>query len=128
MELLYNEAEKGENKSNLITFVVLFIIIALSAVICCYLNYTFTELLAEYVFYMFVGSLFGDILVCRPALLMLFALLRFFNAKRLGYKKEDFKNIREIKEDLNKAIKDMFTTRKKIREDFGNNSARGSGD
>jgi len=43
MDLLYNEAEKGENKSNLYTFVVMFMIIALSAMFCCYLNYTFSE-------------------------------------------------------------------------------------
>lgn len=129
MDLLYNEADKGDNKSNLITFVVMFIIIALSAMICCYLNYSFSSLLAEYVFYMFIGSLLGDVLVCRPALLMLFALLRFISAKRMGYKKEEYKNLSEIKLDLNKAISEMFTTRKKIREDFGKNSARGeSGD
>jgi hypothetical protein len=86
MDLLYNEAEKGENKSNLYTFIVLFIIIALAAMFCCYLNYTFHSKLAEAVFYMFIGSFFGDILVMRPALLMLIALFKFCDAKRKGYR------------------------------------------
>jgi hypothetical protein len=41
MDLLENEALKGENKSNLTTFVVLFVIIAIASAFCCYLNYTF---------------------------------------------------------------------------------------
>ena len=115
MDLLYNEAEKGENKSNLYTFIIMFIIIALSAMFCCYLNYTFQAALAEAVFYMFIGSFFGDIIIVRPAILMLFALLKYCKAKKEGYKKMNYKDVRQIKEDLNKAISDMFATRKKMR-------------
>lgn len=41
MDLLYNEAEKLENQSNISTFITLFIILAAAAAVCCYLNYTF---------------------------------------------------------------------------------------
>jgi len=96
---------------------------------CCYLNYTFADTLAQAVFYMFIGSFFGDILIMRPALLLLLALLRFCKAKRLGYHKMDFKATKDVKESLNKAISDMFATRKKLKEDFEKSSARGhSGD
>lgn len=41
MDLLENEAFKGENKSNVLTFGALFTIIAVASAVCCYLNYTF---------------------------------------------------------------------------------------
>lgn len=46
VELLENEAVKGENRSNVTTFVVLFIVISVSSAICCYLNYTFAAILS----------------------------------------------------------------------------------
>jgi len=64
---------------------------------------------------MFIGSFIGDILISRPLLLMLFALLKFCDAKRKGYKKVEYKDIKQVKEDLNKAIKDMFAARKKLK-------------
>ena len=109
MDLLYNEAEKGENKSNLYTFIALFMIISLSACFCCYLNYTFADTLSRAVFYMFVSAFVGDILVTRPLLLMLLALLKYLDAKKKGYRKLEYKDTKEIKEQLNSAIKNMFT-------------------
>jgi hypothetical protein len=38
-ELLDNEALKGENKSNVTTFAILFMAITCGMAICCYLNY-----------------------------------------------------------------------------------------
>ena len=46
LDLLENEAFKGENKSNVVTFSVLFVIIAIASAVCCYLNYTFQTTLA----------------------------------------------------------------------------------
>ena len=39
IDLLHNEATKGENSSNIITFMTIFGIICVGAVFCCYLNY-----------------------------------------------------------------------------------------
>lgn len=39
LDLLHNEAGKGENSSNMLTFTVMFAIIGLGSVFCCYLNY-----------------------------------------------------------------------------------------
>lgn len=108
MDLLYNEAEKGENKSNLYTFIALFMILALSACFCCYLNYTFAETLSRAVFYMFVGAFVGDILVTRPLLLMLAALFKYLDAKKKGYRKLEYRDSKEVREQLNNAIKSMF--------------------
>ena len=46
LDLLDNEAFKGENHSFITTFIVLFLIIACSSAICCYLNYTFSRALS----------------------------------------------------------------------------------
>jgi hypothetical protein len=46
LDLLENEALKGENKSSVITFSVLFVIIACASGVCCYLNYSFSSTLA----------------------------------------------------------------------------------
>lgn len=92
MDLLENEAFKGENKSNVYTFGALFIIIAASSAVCCYLNYTFQATLAQAVFYMFIASFFGDIIVCRPIFLMLIAMIKYCKAKNNGYKKIEYKS------------------------------------
>jgi hypothetical protein len=91
-ELLVNEAFKGENKSNITTFVSLFIIIASASAVCCYLNYSFPKILATYVFYMFVGSFLGDLLVTRVLMLMLLALIKVCRGKAQGYKPIPYKN------------------------------------
>jgi hypothetical protein len=75
VELLENEASKGENKSNITTFVVLFLIISLASIICCYLNYNFSKALAQYVFFMFIGGFFGDLIATRPFILFILSLL-----------------------------------------------------
>lgn len=129
MDLLYNEAEKGENKSNLYTFIVLFMIISLSACFCCYLNYTFAETLSRAVFYMFVGAFVGDILITRPLILMLIAMLKYLEALKKGYRKLQYKDSTEIKDALNTAIKDMFTKRKFTKEEPEKKGAlKGKGD
>ena len=99
------------------TFFILFVIIAAASGVCCYLNYTFSTALAQYVFYMFIASFFGDIIVSRPLLLMLYALLRFCKAKKRGYTKIEYKSTKDIKEVFNNAIKDMFVNRRKYREE-----------
>jgi c-di-AMP phosphodiesterase-like protein len=118
MDLLENEAFKGENKSNLTTFVVLFVIIAIAAAFCCYLNYTFQTLLAQAVFIMFICSFFGDIIVSRPILILLIALFKYCKFKRRGYEKVQYKSPQELRQVFNKAIKDMFDSRKKMRENM----------
>lgn len=39
VELLESEATKWNNKSNVITMIVLFLIVGVAAIVCCYLNY-----------------------------------------------------------------------------------------
>jgi len=87
MDLLNNEALKGENKSNISTFVVLFLVIACASAICCYLNYQFPTLLAQYVFYMFVGAWVGDIIITRVIILAIKSLFKLCRGKLRGYKK-----------------------------------------
>jgi hypothetical protein len=115
--LLENEALKGENSSNVMTFSVLFIIVACASGVCCYLNYSFPATLAQYVFYMFVGSFVGDVIVSRPIILMIFALIRYCRAYSKGYRKVEYKQPKDIRSAYNKAIKDMFDNRKKYREE-----------
>lgn len=117
LDLLENEALKGENQSNVMTFTVLFIIIACASGVCCYLNYSFTSLLAQYVFYMFVGGFLGDIIAARPIILMIYALFRFCKAFKRGYRKVEYKKPADIKQAYNQAIKDMFANRRKYREE-----------
>jgi len=61
---------------------------------------------------MFIGSFIGDILIGRPLLLLLIALLKYCRAKRNGYKKVEYQSPKEIKDLFNKAIKDMFVNNK----------------
>ena len=117
LDLLENEAMKGENQSNIMTFTVLFIIISCASGVCCYLNYSFSSTLALYVFFMFVGGFLGDIIIARPIMLMIYALFRFCNAFKNGYRKVDYKTPKDIKLAYNQAIKDMFTNRRKYREE-----------
>jgi hypothetical protein len=58
-----------------------------SSAICCYLNYHFTPLLAQYVFYMFAGAFFGDILIIRTAILFIISLFKLCCGKIKGYRK-----------------------------------------
>jgi hypothetical protein len=122
MDLLENEAIKGENKSNITTFGVLFVIIAVASAVCCYLNYTFASTLAQAVFYMFICSFFADIIVFRPLFLILLSLFRFCRGKRQGYTPVAHKTEKEIQGAFNKAIKDMFDHRKKVKEEEKRNS------
>lgn len=108
VDMLGNEAEKGENTSNLLTYGALFLIIAVAAGICCYFNYTFPATLAKAVFWMFLGSFLGDIVVTRPLLLMLLACLKFSRARKQGYDQVEYQDYEEIKDKLRTAIKDMF--------------------
>lgn len=67
------------------TFLVMFLIISCSAAVCCYLNYQFDTLLAKYVFYMFIGAFFGDIVICRMVIILIASLLTYFKGKKVGY-------------------------------------------
>lgn len=91
MDLLENEALKGENQSNLYTFVTLFIIIALAAAICCYLNYQFPSSLAQNVFYMFIGAFIGDLILSRILMILTMALVHYNEGKLKGYRKINYK-------------------------------------
>lgn len=64
---------------------------------------------------MFVCSFFGDILVSRPLILLIITLFKYCKAKKQGYKKVQYKSAADIKQALNKAIKDMFDNRRKLR-------------
>ena len=60
LDLLHNEANKGENHSNVITFTVMFMIMCVATVFCCYLNYSFPFTLSKNVFIMSAIAYAGD--------------------------------------------------------------------
>lgn len=45
------------------------------------------------------------------------AIFKYCTAKKNGYKKIQYKSPKEVKDTLNKAIKDMFANRKKYKEE-----------
>jgi hypothetical protein len=110
---LNNEAGKGENTSNVITFTVMFGIICISTVVCCYLNYTFSATLSKNVFYMFLIAFVGDLILVRVVLLFLYSLLKTLVYCCMGYKRLKPKKV-NVKNELNKAIKDMFSNKKTL--------------
>lgn len=112
LDLLNNEAGKGENKSNVLTFTVMFAIICISTVVCCYLNYTFSATLSKNVFYMFLIAFVADLLGFRVVLLFLYSLFKFLIYCCIGYKRLKSKKF-NVKNELNKAIKDMYTNKSK---------------
>ena len=87
LDLLHNESNKGENRSNIITFSVMLAIVCISAVFCCYLNYGFNIELSKKVFYMFLIAFVGDLLLFRPLLILLLTLIKFLISKCKCYKK-----------------------------------------
>jgi hypothetical protein len=113
LDLLNNEANKGENSSNVITFTVMFLVICISAVVCCYLNYTFTSILSKNVFYMFLIAFVGDLLGFRVVLLFLYSLFKFLIYCCMGYKRLKPKKL-NVKNELSKAIRDMYTSKKNV--------------
>lgn len=111
-DLLLNEAVKGENKSYICTVVVMFLVLAGSAIICCYLNYKFTKILAIKVFYMFAGAFFGDMLICRMLIIFFLAMLRLCVGCFKGYRKIPYKSSKDINNLLKNGIKEMFSPKK----------------
>ena len=89
--LLSNEALKGENKANVLTFGIIFIIIAVACITCCYLNYTFPALLSKYIFFMSLGAFFIDMLAFRMLTILLMAAIKYLLSKKRGYKQVQYK-------------------------------------
>ena len=85
MDLLNNEALKGENKYNVVAFVATFIILAVAAIVCCYLNYTFSSTLSKYIFIMFSIAFAVDTLIFRNLFIALLSTISYFTAKAKGY-------------------------------------------
>lgn len=90
--MLNNEALKGENKSNIVTFMITFVVIAAAAMVCCYLNYTFSTILSRYIFIMFGAAFLIDILVFRNLLIFMFSAITYLIAKARGYTTIPYKN------------------------------------
>ena len=84
-ELLSNEALKGENKANVLTFGIIFIIIAVACITCCYLNYTFPALLSKYIFFMSIGAFFVDMFGFRMLTILLMSAVKYLSSKKKGY-------------------------------------------
>lgn len=91
----------------------MFGIICISTVVCCYLNYTFSATLSKNVFYMFLIAFVGDLIVVRVVLLFLYSLLKTLVYCCMGYKRLKPKKV-NVKNELNKAIKDMFSNKKTL--------------
>lgn len=108
MALLENEAGKSENATTMTSFIVIFIITAIAAAMCCYFNYTFESELAQAVFFMFLGSFFGEMLLFRTLLILLMSLIKYCKGKCDGYEYIDFKNKKEVNDMLRMAISSMF--------------------
>ena len=103
MDLLDNEGVKNENHGTVVTFIVLFMIIAVACIFSCYLNYTFSSTLARDVFYMFIGSFLADLLVFRVIIALLLSLIAYCKAKKDGYIQEEYLETREEEENFMKA-------------------------
>lgn len=84
-------------------------VLAGSAIICCYLNYKFSTSLSIKVFYMFAGAFFADMLIFRMLIIFIMALLKMCMGCCKGYKKIKYQNSKDVKTLLNSAIKDMFS-------------------
>ena len=113
-DLLDNEATKGENKSNMITFTVMFIIIAAGSVFCCYLNYYLDPVLSENVFFMFLVSFAGDIFGIRIVLLFLLSILKICCNCCQGYKRLKLDQ-KKVETNMGNAIKNMLMKNKEKR-------------
>jgi hypothetical protein len=96
MDLLNNEALKGENRSNVLTFIITFAILGVSAIICCYLNYTFSATLSKYIFIMFAIAFAVDTLVFRNLWIALLTLIKFITASAKGYKAIEYDDTKKI--------------------------------
>lgn len=48
---------------------------------------------------------------------MIYALFKYCKAYKKGYRKVQYKSPKDIRESVNNAIKDMFATRRKYREE-----------
>jgi len=108
MALLENEAGKSENTTTMTSFIVIFVIAAISAAMCCYFNYTFETELARAVFIMFVGAFFGEMLIFRNLLILILSLIKYCKGKCDGYEYIEFKNKKEVNDMLRLAIASMF--------------------
>ena len=89
-DFLQNEALKAENKSNIVTLLIMFIVFSCSAIACCYLNYKFDKTLSRNVFFIFVGALILDMILFRMLAILLMALIRFLIYMCKGYKKLEY--------------------------------------
>jgi len=116
LDLLENEATKGENSSNMIAFTIMFVIIGAGSVFCCYLNYYLDSALSKYVFYMFLIAFVGDILLIRILLILLLTLIKLLISCCKGYKRLRLYEVK-LKTDLGKSIKEMMLKSKTSRKD-----------
>jgi hypothetical protein len=94
------------------TFMVMFLIVAVSAAVCCYLNYQFDETLAKYVFYMFAGAFFGDLLVFRVLIVLIASIITYQRGKNKGYTKVEYRTSKEIKQ-MHLETTKLMTQKKK---------------
>ena len=108
MALLENEAQKTENSTTMATFIVIFIITAIAAAMCCYFNYTFHSELARAVFVMFIVAFFLEMLAFRNLLIFFMALFKYCKGKKDGYEYIEFKGRKVINDMLRLAVSNMF--------------------
>mmetsp|Transcript_7311 Transcript_7311/g.6504 ORF Transcript_7311/g.6504 Transcript_7311/m.6504 type:complete len:169 (+) Transcript_7311:1173-1679(+) len=98
----------------MITFTVMFIIIAAGSVFCCYLNYYLDPLLSENVFFMFLVSFAGDIFAIRIILLFLLSILKICCNCCQGYKRLKLDQ-KKVETNMGNAIKNMLMKNKEKR-------------
>lgn len=96
IEMLENEAGKKENITNLVTFIGAFTLMAIATIMCCYFNYKFEREVARQVFWLFVLAWFMDMLFFRLLFILIMALFRLCNGKRLGYEPIVFLSSKEV--------------------------------
>ena len=108
LDLLDNEAQKDENQQTVTFFIILFMIASMAAIVCCYLNYTFSQELSQNVFIVFGAALLCEIILVRNIMILILSLIKYFKACCKGYRYIEFKSSREVKKLLNEAMKHRF--------------------
>ena len=111
--MLENEAGKKENLTNLFTFVAAFTLLSIATIMCCYFNYKFAKTVARDVFWLFVLAWLLDMLFFRIIFILIMALFRMCNGKKMGYEAIDYLSTKEVHHMIENAMKDMFHVKPK---------------
>jgi hypothetical protein len=90
VNLLDQESRGRNNTENLSFFLLLMTVIMLSAAMCMYLTYSFTESLARAVFIMLIFGTLWDLLFFRMLIIFITTMYLFVKGRKIGYRKMEY--------------------------------------